>query len=636
MAKKPSKRGNDPAGNNPSNLGPPTIEELRKLPRWAVVAFAAQCARRAHPFILPRIADVASLDLQHAISECSSVSSSASGDLTALSNLAAALRQHEEHAGYQPSFVFQSAIFALGCAAATIQGSSNEERLEAAQRAIDLSICAFGVDPHRDHFVASLRHAFELLLAASAQDEWTDETPVSEEFFGPVWPEIEQKGWPAIASNQADARTNESSTYNLQNLPRWAAVAFAARCVRRLQPLFTDLWPNASRQQIDTIDRAISVTEKAAAMATEVPEFTGDDLIAGFASEVEHAATAAHAYISGVIAHAAEEAVRAAITHREAAATASNLAAFAIANPAIAPAVTLKAQLAMRRDLELLFDAARRERWTDATPVAPTFFGPIWPEGAPDGWPSSTPPSQSPTAPPAIWEKLSKLPRAALIAFAARCSRRIQPLHRHYWPDVSLSELQEIETDITDAEHAAMAAVTLQSRLSKGSLIERLVDSTPQSAALRTATAARASATIPYASPGEVTHIVRDTFAALNGVAGSNSQLAVAGHQAVLQDLNLLVHAAKEGRWLDNTPVPPQFFGQMWAQGQPEGWPKQLDVGQVPVLIAAWDPKFITPDEYATLIAAIGDLVRADGGEGLVKIREIGVASTCPPVEVLG
>ena len=37
---------------------------------------------------------------------------------------------------------------------------------------------------------------------------------------------------------------------DLDKLPRWAIVAFAARCARRVQPLFTALWPVAPQEHV--------------------------------------------------------------------------------------------------------------------------------------------------------------------------------------------------------------------------------------------------------------------------------------------------------------------------------------------------------------------------------------------------
>jgi hypothetical protein len=44
-------------------------------------------------------------------------------------------------------------------------------------------------------------------------------------------------------------------------------------------------------------------------------------------------------------------------------------------------------------DFRRLKDASEREKWTDRTPVAPDFFGPMWPNGLPANWPE--PPTAS-------------------------------------------------------------------------------------------------------------------------------------------------------------------------------------------------------------------------------------------------
>ncbi len=46
-----------------------------------------------------------------------------------------------------------------------------------------------------------------------------------------------------------------------------------------------------------------------------------------------------------------------------------------------------------------------------------------------------------------------------------------------------------------------------------------------------------------------------------------------------------------------------------------------LEVGP-PVFAIAWDPQFVTEDEYAELVAILGDLVRANGGAGIRRLIE--------------
>ena len=51
----------------------------------------------------------------------------------------------------------------------------------------------------------------------------------------------------------------------LAELPHWACVAFIARSVRRVQPLFKETWPDAPEKYCKVIDGAISTAEQAAA-----------------------------------------------------------------------------------------------------------------------------------------------------------------------------------------------------------------------------------------------------------------------------------------------------------------------------------------------------------------------------------
>lgn len=49
---------------------------------------------------------------------------------------------------------------------------------------------------------------------------------------------------------------------------------------------------------------------------------------------------------------------------------------------------------AMRSDFEKLSAEAKRERWNDETNVPPDFFRALWPNGVPAGWPAESSPSR--------------------------------------------------------------------------------------------------------------------------------------------------------------------------------------------------------------------------------------------------
>lgn len=159
----------------------------------------------------------------------------------------------------------------------------------------------------------------------------------------------------------------------LEQLPRWARVAFAVRCARRVQPLATLQWPDIPREHLEDHNRAISLAQAtaanpASAIATQLFDAanavnTVDDPANARAAAVGAARAAGHA-------SRADDVLAAADAARAARATAASAAANAI-----------------RRDYELLNALAEREGWTDDSPVDVALLGPLWPDGEPEGWP---------------------------------------------------------------------------------------------------------------------------------------------------------------------------------------------------------------------------------------------------------
>lgn len=50
----------------------------------------------------------------------------------------------------------------------------------------------------------------------------------------------------------------------LQLLPHWSRVAFTAQCARRVQPLFTEAWPEATPARVASVEQAIILAERSA------------------------------------------------------------------------------------------------------------------------------------------------------------------------------------------------------------------------------------------------------------------------------------------------------------------------------------------------------------------------------------
>jgi hypothetical protein len=188
----------------------------------------------------------------------------------------------------------------------------------------------------------------------------------------------------------------------IAKLPRWAQVAFAARCARRVQPLFVASWPDAPAENVHGLDKAIRLPEESAARAVDLgASRAGYAVLAGSGAEGTAAGVTYVAAIAAGVAEGCEGEHREAAasivgstpgtTEDEASAAAQLAASLAAKVPPPQSAASRAAFVAVggviRGDFELLLELAKAEKWDDATPVGPEVFGPMWPDGAPEGWP---------------------------------------------------------------------------------------------------------------------------------------------------------------------------------------------------------------------------------------------------------
>lgn len=166
-------------------------------------------------------------------------------------------------------------------------------------------------------------------------------------------------------------------------LPPWAQVALAARCARRLYPLL-----NVRLDEQGVLANAIDQAgQSARGGGTNVPVQT-----------ISSAATAADKTIvrGNEALLAASYAARAACCAIQAAASIlganpAKTAAVKYATEAFGSALRAVgaervAQLAILRDLKAARAAIERAPHHDA--ISQELFGPLWPEGLPDGWPA--------------------------------------------------------------------------------------------------------------------------------------------------------------------------------------------------------------------------------------------------------
>ncbi len=195
----------------------------------------------------------------------------------------------------------------------------------------------------------------------------------------------------------------------LDKLPRWARVAFVARCARHVQPLFVARW-GASQEQIDAVEQAICVAERsadcAARPAAKTARYAAEaaDEVAGEvdktasrqAAEADHkamndpiyAASFDDAHFAAAVRardirahkdpamHAARAAAGAARAARDASSDVAHTCATAAARATVHSGAQADVRAAMRHDFDLLLNTAiaKEDRWTDNTPVRLQFF----------------------------------------------------------------------------------------------------------------------------------------------------------------------------------------------------------------------------------------------------------------------
>jgi hypothetical protein len=76
-----------------------------------------------------------------------------------------------------------------------------------------------------------------------------------------------------------------------RRLPHWSRVAFAARCARRVQPLFQRAWPDATAGRKAAVEKAIQLAEQSASEKrahSGLREAICDALMVAGAAQIPH------------------------------------------------------------------------------------------------------------------------------------------------------------------------------------------------------------------------------------------------------------------------------------------------------------------------------------------------------------
>lgn len=186
------------------------------------------------------------------------------------------------------------------------------------------------------------------------------------------------------------------SREEIEQLPRWARVAYAARCAQRVLPLLMHFWPDAPAEHEVALRRAVSLAAQTAA-ARLCPD--SEEVNAPLAREA--------VYWAGRVADDHTEPATATTEVAQAAADAGHAAYIAVDEcwatheyfyPAyvawyacsallrVASAGHARIVLSPRHDLDRLMWSSREQKWTDETAVPQEAFGPMWDRDPPSWW----------------------------------------------------------------------------------------------------------------------------------------------------------------------------------------------------------------------------------------------------------
>jgi hypothetical protein len=257
-------------------------------------------------------------------------------------------------------------------------------------------------------------------------------------------------------------------------------------------------------------------------------------------------------------------------------------------------------------------------------------------------------------------EKLRALPRPAVVAFAARCARRIEPLALNSQLPERIKKtvtkailfVETFASGITSAAiNVAQVTADVKAAASAASLASvKADDASIEIANRRAANAPNASAKVADAAASAVHAACNAAFAAkLAAFTGDSGIFVAAAHAAanaaegagaaaaktidadtvktaIRHDFGMLLERAKAEKWTNDTPVPPSVFGEMWPEGAPD-WAQikatkgdSLDStsGQNDLVIDLWiDPGNATVETLQKVLVALSELHIAAGGTGL-------------------
>lgn len=594
----------------------PSKEELEKLPRWAAVAFAARCARRVQPILQHDKSSDKIRRVSYVDSALAAVEAVARKDVSFRGNLETSLGVgiYSERPD-SPEFDFASksvagvATYAVYTALHASKGDDEATRISARAAAATqlqafrelgqmvrsklLTVSSLHLDETwpLDKLTQATRADYEFLVSTASFNNWTHDSPVDVALLGPLWPPGTEPEWAKKPQVLPEGNLDWFTEDDLKHLPRWALAAFAARCARRVLPLFHAAWPEAPANFAESNETAVAFAELAAKRGNA----TEPDVISLYRPMRMAIVNAFISTVAEHVAASAQQASQCAIANHVQAdllPPSGNSLASCVAASDFAYSATLglsntdgdTTRNRMRADLRTLSQLAKVNKWTDDSPVDVALLGPLWAQGTEPQWSTQQAGTERRGLKPVTLEEIKQLPRFARTAFGARCARRVQPLFALSVKEAQSAEIAWLEDMIRYSEAAALGGPVANS--SAEAAYARVSTAAPN--AVYNAAAALVCSTARLAAVSTLPSDLREKISAY--VAASNAVDATFGvspadvttvTNGIVSDLQTLIELSKAKKWTDDSPVDVALLGPLWPPGTEPEWAKNATVASI-------------------------------------------------------
>lgn len=154
-------------------------------------------------------------------------------------------------------------------------------------------------------------------------------------------------------------------------LPRWARVAYAARCARRALPLYKIYQPDAPKSELELLEATVQSIEEASVIAQNRNVPTSNDHVIEIS--IKHINDKA---IEVILTITIAQNVFTAYDAFESFDYQNVLATAQVAQHCLKAGVHANA---IARDFQTILNQSQREKWGDSSPVLPTVFDPLNP-----------------------------------------------------------------------------------------------------------------------------------------------------------------------------------------------------------------------------------------------------------------